>query len=1059
MGTPFIKRFATRYSVCFVAFFFLAEGAQLSAAPFSPASGTFVTAGAGHLEGVGYFKAIRGIVTDENGNPLEGVTVQVKNRDIGTITDSEGAFSLNVPEDATLVVSYIGYKQKEITVGAATNVTIQLEVTFSDLEQIVVVGYGKQKKVTVTGAISSVGNKELQESPTANLSNMLVGRLPGLLAVQPSGAPGDDASTLRIRGISTFSGSQEPLVLVDGVVATNYNNIDPNTVANISILKDASATALYGVRGANGVILITTKRGTLGKPKISFNSNLAVKSFTAFLQNMGSYDWARLYNEALRYDSYITGVYEPRFSEEDIELYRNGTDPVFHPNSNWIDKVFKPYSLQTKQALTVSGGTEDVKYFISGGYFVQGGLFNDKEQPMDLGYSPQTDFRRYNFRSNLDFNVTKNLTASVDIAVEIQSQQTRVSLPQIMETMLWAPPVASPGIVDGKIVEIPGVVSLVAEYSNPLVYFFAENTRVNGSNLNGNVRLNYDLGSLVKGLSVAGALSYKSFSGVTRKYGRGRNLPIYNPVRLPDETILYVPINAEEQPLSNNLAGVSKHRRIYTELKLDYERIFGDHQVSGLLLYNQGTLYDPGLQFGIPHAYQGLVGRVTYNYKSRYLLEFDAGYNGTENFAEGRRFGFFPAYSAGWVASEEPFFPANDYLTFLKFRGSYGVVGNDQIGGERFLYLPSSYFYGDSYHFGEVGSTYNTYTISNEGKIGNPMLTWEKAKKTNIGVDMRLFKDKISLTTDVFFEKRSNILTNMQSLPSIVGANLPAFNIGRMENKGVDGSVTFNDRAGNFNYWVKANYTFSRNKVLFMDEIPRKYGYQSRTGLSFGQHFGTIAQGFYNSWDETIEAIRPVSKSNYNRKMPGDVKYKDVNGDGYVDEYDGVPIGYTDFPGQTFSFSFGGDFKGFYLSVLFQGASDYSHKPGAKYYTGWREDGSSPQVLVDRTWTPERAAKGLPISMPHVSASKSQTDNYMMSTLLLEDATYLRLRNMEVGYVFSGGFISRMKLESLRLYVNGNNLYTWDKLLSGEDPDIPTRGALDPYPITKTFNVGIDIKF
>lgn len=1002
---------------------------------------------------------VKGKVTDsEKGEPIPGASIVLKGAQKGANTDASGTYSIAVPDRAAvLVFSFVGFESQEVTVDNQTQVNVVLKPDMKELNEVVVVGFGTQKKATVTGAIASITTKDLLQSPVANISNSLAGRMPGLFAVQGSGEPGNDASTLRIRGVSTFSGAADPLILVNGVEVSNYNNIDPNEIENLTILKDASATAIYGIRGANGVLLITTKRGKVGKPQLSYTGNVAVTSFTSLRKGMNSYDWAKSLNEALRNDSYITGAtYIPRFSDADLALYQNGQDPVLHPNTDWYGLTLKPQALQTQHNLSINGGTEKVRYFVSAGFFSQGGLFNHTDLVKE--FDANRKYKRYNFRSNFDFDITKRLKASIDLSSQTENLSgANNSTLRIIEWIGAANPLTSPGFVGDKIVNLIGV----GTATNPIANLFSEGYKREFKNfLQGSVRLDYTLDFITEGLSMHGLVNYQNNN--TETLVNRRALLTYNAIRLPDNTINFVPQNVD-QPFTFGQT-IGKNRRTYAEFGFDYKRAFGDHYVTGLVNYNQTKRFDPELPFLVPNGYQGVVGRTTYGYKGRYLAEFTFGYNGTENFAEGKRFGFFPAYSLGWVASDEPFFPKNNALTYLKIRGSYGEVGNDRltalVTSDRFLYRPSAYTTApNGYYFGEVGSTATGYTRAIEGKLGNPDVTWERAIKQNIGVEFSLWKSKIGVTADVFSEKRDNILANLGTVPITVGATLPAYNLGRMKNRGFDGDVTYNDRVGAFNFFVKANFTFARNKVEFQDETVRPFTYQYRTGQRFGQFFGLVADGLYNTWEEVNDANRPVSNWNSNKIQPGDIRYKDINGDGLINDDDQVPIGYSNFPEKIFGVSVGGNFRGFDFSVLFQGVDNVSIAYGRTQNRGLFENRGAVNYLIN-SWSAERYEKGLPIDFPRFSENTNYTHNYQSSTFFTRDASYVRLKNVEIGYNLPKPFLSRLGLSSTRLYVNANNLYTWSSVYPGVDPELsPGVVNEEPYPLTRTVNVGFNLRF
>ncbi len=1002
---------------------------------------------------------VTGTITEAStGNPLPGVNVVVKGTTVGTISDVAGYYTIKIPGGAaTLVYSFVGYNTQEIQVTGPTTQNISFEAEAQQLNEVVVVGYGTQKKATVTGAIVSVTQDQLLQAPTADISNALTGRMSGILTQQTSGLPGSSAATIRIRGIGTFTGSADPLILVDGIEVDNYNNIDPHEIESISVLKDASATAVYGVRGANGAIIITTKRGTVGKPQISFSAQYATQRFTNILQGMNAYDYATSYNLAKRYDSYITGGYSPAYSDEAIQHYKNHDDPIFYPDVDWYKYMFDKNSGQMQYNVNINGGTDKVKYFVSAGYFDQDGLINHTDLIKD--YNAEPTYKRYNIRSNFDFTVTKRFTINLNLASQIENRTGVPSdvYPRIFEACWAGNPVDHPRPEDvgGRFVNLDGALTTL----NPIDFMFINGYNKNYQNyLNSSMRFNYDFGFITKGLTSHATVSYNNYNQQDITYSD--QFVQYRAVRLADNSIVYVPQN-DPSPFGFDQT-FGKNRKVYVEAGLNYDRSFGDHNVTGLILYNQSKLHDPNLAYLVPHGYQGLVGRVTYNYKNKYLAEFNMGYNGTENFAIGKRFGFFPAYSLGWVPTEESFFPKNNIITYLKIRGSYGVVGNDRIGGDRFLYRPTAYTYtNDFYHFGEIGSNYTGYPGSLEGPLGNPALTWERSKKSNIGGEMFVLKGLIKLTGDYFVENRDNILARKQSVPNIVAATLPAYNLGKMKNSGYELEIQFNNKIGQFNYWIKGNFTQTNNVIEYQDEVTPTYPYQYRTGQRYGQYFGFVTDGYFNSWAEVNDANRPVYSFQNNKIQPGDLKIIDVNGDGVIDYDDQVPIGYSNFPGRLFGFSFGGDFKGFDFSVLFQGASDVSVLYSRSYVEPFLESREGPAYMLE-SWSQERYDAGLPINFPRFNQgySTAGADN-QSSDQWIVDGSYLRLKTAEIGYTLPKRLVSKVGMDYLRVYVNGYNLATWSGLHKGLDPESAVASSTndDPYPVTRTINFGFNVKF
>ncbi|MBC8033736.1 MAG: TonB-dependent receptor [Chitinophagaceae bacterium] len=1007
---------------------------------------------------------VTGVISNDKKEFLSGATINEKGTSNSTSTKPDGAFNITVRNsESVLVISAIGHLPMEVTVGQKTEIEATLASTNREMDSVVVVGYGTQKKISNTGAQSSMSGTLLVQSPVANISNSLVGRLPGLFASQGSGEPGNDQSTLRIRGVGTFNGSQEPLVLVDGIQVDNYNNIDPNEIENVTILKDASSTAVYGIRGANGVLIITTKRGKAGPAKVAYTFNNAINSFTAIRAQMNAYDWANSFNQAIKADAYLTGgAYTPRYSDADLQKYKDGSDPIFFPNVDWYKLMLRKNSIQQQHNLSINGGTDKVKYAVSIGMFNQQGLFNNTDLNPD--YDAQVRFRRYNFRSNLNFTVTKRFRIQVDMSSQTEQRSgSNGATASIIESIARANPTVAPGVVDGKIIVFPSG-------GNPLVGLYEPGYQREYRNfLNGSLRLDHDLDFITKGLTTHIIASYQNFNSqrfVNRKNGVPAVIP-YVPVRQPDGSIAFLPQVTDAS--YGSVETIRKNRRITAEFAIDYKRSFGKHNVSGLLLYNQQKNVDPTYAFLVPSGYQSYVGRATYDYKSRYLAQVDIAYNGTENFAPGKRFGTFPAYSLGWVVSQEDFFPKSEIINFLKFRGSYGEVGSDQIGANfltsnnRFLYRPTAWTFIGGTRFGETPGSLNTVLGALEGRGSNPDLTWERAKKANLGIEMSFWKRKVNLTVELFDEKRDNILATRQTISSIIGVPIPSENLGKMQNRGYEIDLTLNNNLGQFNYQINANYSFARNKILYQDEVNQLYAYQARTGQRFGQIFGLIDQGLFNTWEEVNDPKRPTYLWNNNKIQPGDIRYVDYNNDGKVDNFDQVPIGFSQVPEITYGFSLIASYKGFSISALFQGVSNVSLPYTRRFNSAFFD--AIPSGAVDyliESWTEERYNAGLPIRFPRFSAGSNSTavNNYQSSTFFLADASYLRLKNVEVGYTISSRILNKVGISSARIYANANNLYTWSKVYPGVDPESPpTPTNQEPYPLVKTINTGVKLNF
>jgi TonB-linked SusC/RagA family outer membrane protein len=1029
-------------------------------------------------------RVVTGTVKDSKGEAVIGATVMVKGTTSGTSTNIEGKFQLNVPlNNQILLISFIGFTPLEVDVTGKTNLDLVLHSLTTQLEEVVVVGYGTQKKVTVTGAVTSVSNAVLIKAPVGQLSSTLQGRTPGLITKQITGEPGEDATQIQIRGVGTFAGSADPLIIVDGVEAQTYNNLDPNVIESVAVLKDASATAVYGVRGANGVLIITTKRGKVGKPELSFSSNVAMNQWIEFRKYMDGYEYAYNWNESLKYDSYVSGAYTPKFTDADIKLWKDGTDPIFHPNVDIRDMMLKDLSWQTQNNLNVRGGTDKVKYFISAGVFTQGGMM--KNTDLNKGFFDyQLTYQRYNFRSNFDFVITKRLTGSFNIASEIEERNGlndgQGDLSGWIRSHSLTCPISNPLIVGDKVIYLQAPWNGTANAVNAL---YGNNYAKRYKNyVNGLFRLNYDLGFVTKGLSAHGTVSYQNYNLHTQNFYKPfltytaikpANYNVNDPSTF---TPIIVP-NMQSGPFGESTE-VGKNRLTYAEFGLDYTRTFGNHTFSGLLLYNQQKKYDPNLQYLIPSGYQGLVGRIAYDYKGRYLLEFNGGYNGTENFAPGNRFGFFPAVSAGWVLSDESFFPKNNVITFVKFRGSYGQVGNDKIGGNRFLYNPSSFTnYGSNlapyyyaYYWGIVGISTTGYGGSREGVVGNPDVTWERAKKTDIGIELKFLKNKITVSADYFYERRDNILTTRRTVPENTGATpiLPVVNLGKMENSGVDGEAAITLSSGKFNYWIRGNFTYAHNTILFQDEVFNPYPYQYRTGQSFGQFFGPVEYGFYNGWSEVNDAYRPKNVNNNNRLQPGDPNFKDINGDGVFDQYDTGPINYGRTPEVIYGISLGGDYKGFDFSFLFQGASRVGFDGAGNYVSRYNSTVNNAKYLLD-SWSAEKFQNGEKIAfMRNFITGGPSSLAILNGTNYTKDASYIRFKNAEIAYTFSkSNHPGLSAFNSLRIYFNVSNVFTWAPKFyyyyKGVDPEMTSdfkySGNNEPYPKTRTYNLGVNINF
>jgi len=1004
-------------------------------------------------------KVLEGIVVDQSGASLPGVSVVKRGTSIGTATDENGRFSL--PSDAekeTLVFSYIGYKQEEKLVFAGIPIKIEMQENLSLLNEVVVVGYGVQKKASVTASLSSIKSEDLLKTPVSNISSALVGRTTGIFAVQRSGEPGKDNSDIYIRGIATFAGgtSTKPLILIDGI-ERDMNSLDPNEIESVNILKDASATAIFGVRGANGVIIITTKTGTEGKPTVSMTSNFAIQNPIRLPELLNAYDWAYWRNIANKNDFPSSAV---PFSDKDLEYYKNGQDPVFHPNNNWFDIMLNKYIPQQQYNFNISGGTKTAKYYVSLGMLNQDGAF--KEGGILKDFSANSEYKRYNIRANTDFQWSKIFSTSVKFGAQIiDSNYAGVDATSIMNQVFVNNPISSPVIVDNKL--IWNVAGLGAwQNGNPPLFQLLDN----GYSTNFSSRMNIDVSGVLKldfitkGLLLRGKVAYDNYYNQQVKRRRATELYDVKQPNPSNPTEYALVISQYPGVMSVQSEVYNKNRKTYGEAAIEYNKNIKKHTLTGLLLGTMERYYDGSDD--LPYNYMGLVGRLTYNFDNRYLAEFNVGYNGSENFAKKHQFGLFPSFSLGYNISEEKFFPKSDLFSYLKLRGSIGLVGNDKIQGTRFLFTPSTFTdTSNIYYFGTGNTAVSGYK---ESVLGNPDVTWETALKKNIGIDMQLFKNNFRFVFDLFREDRKNILWTLNVPITFGSASLVApYNIGQAENKGYEIELGYNGKINDrkLTYYLNANYSFARNKIIYMDEVPQPYSNLVHTGQRINQPFGLICEGFYNYQSEIDDPNRPISAWEGAGLQPGDLKYKDVNGDGKIDDNDNSPIGYSNIPEIIYGVSGGLKWEGFDFSILFQGADHVSTYISGTGATPFRSGNGTAFSNVVESWSIERYESGLPITLPRLSAAPNDAaHNYRTSTFWQLNARYLRLKNMEIGYDLASSveIIKQLGLSSVRLYLNGQNLLTWTPM-RWFDPEIAANTNGGVYPMTRIISIGLNIQY
>ena len=1012
-------------------------------------------------------RTIKGNVTTTTGESIPGASVKLANATTGVITDIDGFYMITVPDSQSeLEFRFMGYEPRNIKVGNQTTINVSLEEATSSLEEVVVVAYGAQKKVTMTGSVASVNIGSLK-TPVANLSNALQGKVAGIISVQSSGEPGYDNSTFTIRGIGTFTGNTSPLVIVDGVQRDDvnstyggaYNNIDPEDIVSISLLKDASATAVYGAKGANGVMIITTKRGSVGKPKISIKAETGFTNFTKVPEMLSGVDYMMLYNESRR-NSGLSEVY----SREQILKTESGLDPYLYPNVDWIDKIYKNVSSVSNVNLNISGGSDLVRYYLSASFYNQGGQYNVKKEN---GYDPNLNYKRYDFRSNVDVNITKTTLLQMNLSAIMTDSR----YPGIASNKLWyeafsTSPVAFPvRYPDGRWAGPPANAG-----SNPM-------NEVQNSGYTDTFRpalqsvftVNQKLDFITKGLSAYARFSFDSYSEFNNKRTGGVDLWYTNQRDGNGELVFGKPIKEGSDELYYEHSDTGE-RVIYTEANISYDRTFGHHNVNGMVLYNMRNrmIATAGSAIAsIPYRNQAIAARFGYGYKERYLAEVNGSYTGSENFAPGHRFGFFPAASVGWVISNEPFFKnMTRTVDLLKLRASYGIVGNDNIGGtgDRFAYF-TQFGSGNSYGFGPNGNL--VYGIR-ETLLGSDKLTWEKSYKTNIGLEMMLW-GKLNLTLDYYWERRKDILIQRSSLPSMAGFDASIYaNMGEMDNKGVDANLEYQTRIGNkVGLRLFGNLTYSKNKIVFRDEPAMQYAYQKSEGTRYGEFYGYIAEGYFQSEEEIKKSPRQMREL-----APGDIKYKDLNDDGVIDANDQCYLGKSWFPSWSYGMGFNINYHNFDLALFFQGVSDVSIMAnGGSIDTGNGDWGASGVGIVPFTgmglnpsnvitkaldrWTADNPRADA--WYPRMTANATTNDNnYVNSTHWLKDGSYLRLKQASLGYTLENKKLMDKGIEYLYFYLSGQNLLTFSKFKLW-DPELGSNGA--KYPLSRMVTLGMRVSF
>ena len=1019
-------------------------------------------------------RKISGRVTDIKGEPLIGVNVTVDGDANGSITNMDGLYEIFVTKKSVVLkFTYIGFKTSEIRTNASTNIyDVTLEEQVNELEETVIVGYGTQRKISNIGAQSSMKMEDIK-TPSASLTTTLAGRLAGVVAVQRTGEPGKDAADIWIRGISTPNTSS-PLVLVDGV-ERSFNDIDPEDIESLTTLKDASATAVYGVRGANGVILIKTKPGKVGKPTVSADYYESFTRFTKMVDLADGITYMNAANEAMRNDGIAT-----KYTEDQIRNTIAGKDPYLYPNVDWLKEIFNDWGHNRRVNVNVRGGSEKVAYYASVSYFNETGMtVTDKN--IDT-YDSKMKYSRYNFTTNLNIDVTP--TTKVEIGAQGylgEGNYPAISSADLYNAAMSISPVEYPKMffVNGEAF-VPGT-STNNNFNNP----YSQATRRGYDNLTknqiySNLRVTQDLDMLTKGLKLTAMYAFDVYNEIHVHQDRAEST--YN---FLDTS---VPYDMNGQPIlqriyegSNVLSytqETSGNKKTYLEASLNYDRTFNDdHRVSALFLFNQQSklLYPKGtLEDAIPYRMMGIAGRATYSWKDRYFAEFNIGYNGAENFSPKHRFGTFPAFGVGWVVSNEKFWqPLSKAVSFLKIRYTDGKVGNSEVSDRRFMYLDQMKENGDyGYKFGPNGTKWSGYETVNMAVD----LIWEESRKQDLGIDLKLFNDDLSIVFDLFKERRENILLKREhSIPSFLGYNTsaPYGNIGIIENKGFDGTIEYNKRINKD--WVialRGNVTFNKDKWI-QGELPeQKYEWMNQYGHNINGVKGYVAEGLFTQteiddmarWESLSDANKAITPkpfaSQFGTVKAGDIKYKDLNNDGQIDAYDQTYISRGDVPTTVYGFGFTVGWKDLSVGMMFQGvagAERVLNGSSVNPFNGGGGSGNLYSNIGDR-WTEENPDQNA--FYPHLSYGSETTsniNNFQKSTWWVRNMNFLRLKTLQISYNLPKPWVNKVHLKNAAVYVMGTNLFTLSRFKLW-DPELNTDNGAS-YPNTTSYSVGINFTF
>lgn len=1007
---------------------------------------------------------VTGTVTDENNEPLIGANVTVRDvPGLGAITDINGRYTITMEPFNRLIFSYIGYDRIEVLVKEQRVVNVVMkEADASILNEVVVTGLGTQRKLTVTGAVTNVDVEELQHFSTSNLSNALAGQVPGLFTMQTSGQPGKSTSEFWIRGISTFGASQSALILVDGFERDNLDDLNIEDIASFTVLKDASATAIYGTKGANGVVLITTKRGQAGKIHIDAKVETSYNTRTITPEFVDGVTYANLLNEAL-----VTRNQSRYYQPEEIELIRTQMDPDLYPNVDWKDLILKDGAWSYRANLNMSGGGNTARYYVSASYVEDQGMYKTDET-LRNDYDTNANYKRWNYTMNIDIDITKTTL----LKLGVQGSLDKRNSPGLGDDDLWGE-LFGYNAIASPIFYSNGYTPAVGRNQNQMnPWVAATQTGYNeewNNKFNGTIALEQDLKFITSGLKFTGRFGFgtSNYNYINRRRKpdmyivNGRNQETGELIfdKMQDAVDMYVE------------SGASGQRYESLELLLNWERDFKQHHLGATLRYTQDSrreTVDVGtdIKSTVAHRNLGLAGRATYNWAFRYFIDFNFGYTGSENFAPGHQFGFFPAFSMAWNIAEEPFIKkALPWMNMFKLRYSHGKVGNDYLtdssGNEyRFPYLYTISTGADSYNWG-FGDYGNSYSGTHYTQMASTYITWEISTKDDVGVDLSLFGDKFTATVDWYRDKRTGIFYQRSYLPAITGLeSSPYANVGVILTKGWDGNFAYKQKFGKVDVTVRGNLSYYNSVVLEKDEQSQVYPYLYEAGYRVNQVKGLVALGLFEDYDD----IRNSPTQQFGTVQPGDIKYKDVNGDGIVDDNDQVAIGTTSRPNLSYGVGASVNWNGFDINVHFQGVGKCSYLIYGKCVYAFSEStwGNIFKGMVDDRWIDADTAAELGLqanenpnaSYPRLSYG-GNSNNYRASTFWLRNGRYIRLKNIDIGYTFSKNIVSKMRLNSLRVYVTGQNLITWAPFKTWDPEMTDPRG--ESYPLSKSFTIGMTV--